>query len=86
MKHSKASTSVKKAIGHLNKVLEMIKKEQYCIDILQQVSAAKGHLKSAQGSLLDGHLNSCAVKAFSSKDPKDKEKVVEEIINLFNFS
>jgi len=84
MKHKKTYLSVKKAIGHLNKVLEMIKKDIYCIDVMQQMNAAVGHLRLGQNSMLEKHFDSCAVKALSSGNDEAKAQFIKELLKVFN--
>ena len=78
----KIITALKKARTHLNNVIEMIEGKEYCIDILQQNLAVMGLLKSANGQLLDRHINSCFKKAIRGTNQKQKKKMVEEILRI----
>ena len=50
---------LKIARGHLDAVIEMTEKEQYCIDILNQSLAVQSALKSVNTLILTNHLNTC---------------------------
>ncbi len=89
MENKKKNTLInfKKAQSHLGKIIEMIGKNEYCIDIMQQNLAVIGLLRSAHQMLMENHLNTCFKKAISSKNEKKKKEMVEEILKatkLFN--
>jgi len=73
---------LKKAQSHLGKVLEMIEKKEYCVDIMQQVVAIIGLLKSANQKLLANHLNSCFARVLKSGNEARKKEMIEEILQL----
>ncbi len=76
----KASLSVKKAQGTMNKVLKMIEDDKYCPEIIQQVDAVIGLLQSSKKTLLKGHLDHC----LEDKLKKNKTQAVDELIKIFN--
>lgn len=76
----KASMSIKKAQGTLNKVLQMVEEDQYCPEIIQQIDAAIGLLQSSKKKLLLGHLDHC-LKG-NLKD--NKSQTVEELVKIFD--
>jgi DNA-binding FrmR family transcriptional regulator len=55
----------------------MVEQEQYCIDILTQVSAVTKALQSVALGLLDEHLSHCVVQAASEGGPEADAKVQE---------
>jgi len=83
----KALVNFKKAQGSISKIIEMIEKDTYCIDIMQQNLAVLGLLKSAHQRLMENHLNMCFKSAMASRDEKKKQEMTQEILkvtNLFN--
>lgn len=77
----------KKASSHLERIIEMIVADEYCIDIMQQNLAVIGLLRSAHQKLMEGHLNSCFKTAIATKNEKRKQEMIEEILQvtkLFN--
>jgi len=83
----KTSIAFKKAKSHLEKILQMIDQDTYCIDIMQQNLAVIGLLKSAHQQLMEGHLNSCFKHAMEKGDEQTKQKMVTEMLTvtkLFN--
>lgn len=68
--------------GHLKKVIEMVEKDKYCIDILQQSLAVQNALKKADSIILSQHLEKC-VSAAMKKGNTKKEKTIEELLKIY---
>lgn len=81
-KKEQALLNFKKAHSHLQKVIQMTEKDQYCIDVMQQNLAVIGLLKAAHQHLMEGHLNSCFINAMTTADETKKENMVEEILKV----
>ena len=81
MKHSKQALvkRLKTIEGHLKKVTQMVEEDEYCIDVLQQTSAVKNAIKSAEVVMLDDHLHTCVIQDAK----KGKKKAVDELLELF---
>jgi len=71
---------LKIARGHLDKVIEMVESDEYCIDILQQSIAVQNALKRADEVVLSKHLETCVRGALSNKE---KNKQMKEILEVF---
>lgn len=52
--------------GQARGLQRMVEEEQYCIDILTQVSAMTKALQAVSLGLLDEHLNHCVVNAVAA--------------------
>lgn len=78
----KALLNLKKAKSHIEKIIAMIEKGEYCIDVMQQNLAVIGLLKSAHQMLMEGHLDSCFKEAMRAKNEKKKQKMVGEILKV----
>ncbi|WP_427885667.1 metal-sensitive transcriptional regulator [Kribbella sp. GL6] len=63
--------------GQVRGLQRMVEEDQYCIDILTQVSAATKALQSFSLELLDEHLSHCVVEAAQKGGPVADEKVRE---------
>lgn len=50
---------LKIARGHLNKVITMVEKDEYCIDVVHQSKALQAALKKVDEVLLENHLRTC---------------------------
>jgi DNA-binding FrmR family transcriptional regulator len=63
--------------GQARGLQRMVEEEQYCIDILTQVSAMTKALQAVSLSLLDEHLGHCVVEAVRTGGPEAEEKLKE---------
>ena len=68
---------LKRIEGQTRGIHRMIDEEQYCIDILTQISAAVSALENVALGLLDEHLKHCVVDAARSGGAVADEKLDE---------
>lgn len=76
--------ALKKARSSISKIIKMIDEDKYCIDVLQQINAVSGLLKSASTKILENHLNSCFSEGLSHKDDNEKTKLVKEVLEVIS--
>lgn len=70
------------AHGHFKKVIEMIEKNEYCLDITQQTYAIQHALKKIDELILENHLKTCIREAIVTDRNVDER--VREIIEVFD--
>jgi DNA-binding FrmR family transcriptional regulator len=63
--------------GQARGLQKMVEEEQYCIDILTQISATTNALQSVALGLLDEHLSHCVVRAAAAGGPESEVKIKE---------
>ncbi|MGY2875816.1 CsoR family transcriptional regulator, copper-sensing transcriptional repressor [Marmoricola sp. URHA0025 HA25] len=63
--------------GQARGLQRMVEEEQYCIDILTQVSAMTKALQAVSLSLLDEHMSHCVLDAARSGGPEAEIKLKE---------
>ncbi len=83
---TKAMIAMKKAKTSLEKVMKMIDEDKYCINVIQQNLAVIGLLKSANMTLLEGHVDCCIKNACKSGKKKDIEEKMEELIHILKIA
>jgi DNA-binding FrmR family transcriptional regulator len=83
MKHDNALRRLKTAEGHLRGIQRMIEQEAYCIDVIRQIQAVQAALNKASAQILEEHLNSCMITAIRGDDPAERERVLNEVITVF---
>ncbi len=71
---------LKIARGHLDKVIEMIEEDTYCIDVLHQMQAVQSGLKETGNVVLENHLKSCVADAISNGKADES---IAEIMQVF---
>lgn len=73
---------MKIAHGHLKKVIEMLEKDEYCIDILHNSLAVQKALKSTDMLIMEDHLKTCAVDQIRKGD---ESQVVRDLISIYKY-
>ena len=75
---------LKTAEGHLRGIQRMLDEGEYCIDVIRQIQAVQSALNKVSSQILDRHLNSCLITAVQGDDPVERERVLKEIIDVFD--
>lgn len=71
-------------IGHLKANLKMVEEGRYCIDIIRQNQAVIAALEKVNELILRNHLDTCVTQAVKGKNEKEKKRVFQEILEVFN--
>ncbi|MGQ9482611.1 metal-sensitive transcriptional regulator [Chloroflexus sp.] len=69
--------------GHIRGVKRMVEEDAYCIDVLNQTRAIAQALAKLDALILNRHLNSCVIKAIRSEDVGERERVIAELMQVF---
>lgn len=69
--------------GHVRGILRMVEEDAYCIDVLKQTKAVQSALDRVNVLLLQRHLNHCVTTAIRSDDPGERERVIQELLEVF---
>ncbi len=83
---NKVMIAMKKAKTSIEKIMKMIEEDKYCIDVIQQSLAVIGLLKSANMTLLQGHVDHCVKNACKSGKKKDIEEKMSELIRILKIA
>ena len=78
--HERVIHRLKIARGHLNKVIEMVEKGEYCIDVLHQSLAVQKALEETDALVLENHLKTCVVDHIKKGE---SAKSIDEIMKVF---
>lgn len=68
--------------GQVRGIQKMIEEKRYCIDILTQLQSIKGAISSVEDNIFKKHLEGCVTKAFKGRSALEKQKKMEEVMNL----
>ncbi len=74
---SKYRSRLRRIEGQVRGVQRMVEEENYCIDVLTQISAIRSSLQGVALALLDDHLNHCVRNAVDSNGNELEEKLAE---------
>ena len=69
--------------GHVRAVQRMVESDTYCIDVIRQISAVQSALSKVSQVILEEHLNHCVTEAVRGNDAQQREKVLQEIADVF---
>jgi DNA-binding FrmR family transcriptional regulator len=76
-------TRLKTIEGHVRGVQRMVEEDTYCIDVLKQTQAIQRALDKFNSLILAEHLNGCVTTAIRSEDSQERERVVSELLQVF---
>lgn len=69
--------------GHLEKVISMVEKDAYCIEVIHQSQAVQKALRQVDDLILENHLKSCVADAVSRGN---RDQAVKEVMQVFKKS
>lgn len=72
--------------GHIRGVQRMVEQDTYCIDIMKQSVAIRRALDTFNSLMLKRHLQSCVTTAIRSEDAQERERVIAELLQVFEVS
>lgn len=74
------SNRLRRARGHLTKVIKMVENGDYCPDVLLQSSAVQAAIKKSDEIILNSHLHTCVVPKLGGKTD---ETAINELLEVF---
>jgi len=80
--HEEQLEFLKKIEGQVRGIEKMIAEKRYCVDILTQIHSIIGALYRVENEVFRKHTEGCVVSAFKGKSEAEKEKKVQEIVEL----
>ena len=78
--HKEQLANINRIEGQLRGISKMIDNGTYCVDILNQIKAAKNSLQSVEAKILKTHLKACVKDTLSDSQTFDIK--VEEILKI----
>ena len=83
MKNEEALKRLRIIEGHLKGVMRMVQEDAYCIDVIRQMQAVQAALNKVSGMILENHLNSCVITAVQGEDPGERQRVLQEVLDVY---
>ena len=83
MKNEAALLRLKTVAGHVRGIERMVEEGAYCIDVIHQIQAVQAALYRVSSQILEEHLNSCVITAVRGEDAIERERVLKEIVDVF---
>jgi CsoR family transcriptional regulator, copper-sensing transcriptional repressor len=69
--------------GHIRGIERMVEEDAYCVEVVNQILAVQRALKKVSALVLDQHLHSCVTHAIQGSDAAAKERVLGELLEVF---
>jgi DNA-binding FrmR family transcriptional regulator len=74
---------LKKIEGQIRGIMKMVESDKYCIDIINQITAAEKALKGVSKIIMKRHVESCVATAISMGQGKEAiDELVETIYKV----
>ncbi|MCX5709147.1 MAG: metal-sensitive transcriptional regulator [Candidatus Omnitrophica bacterium] len=80
--HPEQLEFLKKIEGQVRGIQKMIGEKRYCVDIITQIHSVIGALSRVESEVFKKHINGCVARALTGKSELEKQKKVEEIVEL----
>jgi DNA-binding FrmR family transcriptional regulator len=74
---------LKRVEGQIAGLQRMVDSDDYCVDLLLQISAAQGALGAIGQVVLSDHIRTCVSEAFQRGSESDRKRKVEELMDVF---
>jgi DNA-binding FrmR family transcriptional regulator len=69
--------------GHMGAIVRMLEEDAYCVDIIKQTQAIQKAIDKLNALILEKHMNECVTTAIRSNKPQERERVVNELLEVF---
>lgn len=79
----KVELRLRKVSGQIAGIERMVAEDRYCIDVLQQIAAARSALARVGSMLLESHVQTCVATALSSGDADERQKKIDELLEVY---
>ncbi len=79
-------TRLKRIAGQVDGLGRMVEEERYCVDVLTQIAAVQAALAKVGHEVLERHMQTCVARAMESGDPTERERVVQELMEVLQRS
>ena len=82
-KHNDILPRLRRIEGQIRGITRMVEERRYCIDIIQQLGAARKALDQVSLKIMSGHINTCVSEAIRRRDGEAKINELMQTINRF---
>jgi DNA-binding FrmR family transcriptional regulator len=75
--HPEIVKRLRRAEGHLKKIIEMIESKRGCLDIAQQLHAVESAIATAKKTLIHDHIDRCLEQSVSATSRSENASLNE---------
>ncbi|KIX12476.1 metal-sensitive transcriptional regulator [Dethiosulfatarculus sandiegensis] len=80
--HQKLIMRINRIEGQIRGLKKMVEQDQDCMDVLKQVAAVKGAVRSLGMVILEDHIKGCVSTAIETHDHEDD--LIGQVLDIFN--
>lgn len=82
--HQEQLQFLKKIEGQVRGIQRMIEDKRYCVDIITQLHSVIGALYRVENEVFKKHVDGCVVRALAGKSESEKQKKIDEVVELIS--
>jgi len=82
--HEEQLGFLRKIEGQIRGIQKMIEEKRYCVDIITQIHSVIGALYRVENEVFRKHIDGCVITAFKGKSEAEKQKKIDEIMELIS--
>jgi CsoR family transcriptional regulator, copper-sensing transcriptional repressor len=82
-REKEVSDRLRRIEGQIAGIRRMYEDHRYCVDVLDQLSAARRGLQGAAQIVLEDHVNGCVADALSGGDAEEKTAELLEAVRRY---
>jgi len=79
--HKKLIDRINRIEGQIKGIRRMVDEDRDCLDVLKQIAAVVGAMRSLGIVLLEDHLKGCVSRAI--REDTDHERLIREVTDIF---
>lgn len=83
VRHPQVEMRLKRIEGQVRGIVRMVQEQRYCIDIVQQMTAARRALDEAALDIMKGHINACVSTAIRKREGAEKIDELMQTLHRF---
>ena len=80
--HPKVIARINRIEGQVRGLKKMVENDRDCLQVLKQIAAARGALRSLGSVILEDHLKGCVSTAIQTHG--NESKLITEVVEIFN--
>lgn len=80
--HAKVIARINRIEGQVRGLKKMVENDRDCLQVLKQIAAASGALRSLGSVILEDHLKGCVATAIQTNG--NDSKLITEVVEIFN--
>ena len=82
-KHNELLPRLRRIEGQIRGISRMVEERRYCIDVIQQLTAARKALDQVSLKIMNGHINTCVSDAIRRQDGAKKIEQLMDTLGRF---